>query len=152
MNTFIKYFLFTFVFSSLLTACSKDDNDEDDDYKPTTSVSTNISAPTFAKNLTTTTTSDLSFRCRFDNGGDKTENMSCTVHWRQYSSKQSSTPKASSLSKHESMRQYGSTSKSTTFDKSHTGFTGGTYIYYYFECKNSKKTTKTDVTFTIIKR
>lgn len=39
-----------------------------------------------------------------------------------------------------------------TFDKTHTGFNGGTFVYYYFECRNSKYTTKTNVTYTIVKR
>lgn len=136
--------------SLLVTSCDKDDDNNPVDVieKPTS----RISEPTYDKNLTTTTTSNVSMRCRFNNGGDTWDNMSCTVHWRSYSSKQTKTPKQSDMSKHESMRQYASTSKSTTFDKTHTGLSGGAYIYYYFECRNSKYTTKTNVTYCIVKR
>ena len=136
--------------SFVAASCTKDD-----DYTPDNEVQTptsSISRPTFEKYLTTTTTDQVSLRCRFNNGGDITDNMSCTVHWKQYGSKTSSTPKESDMSKHESMRQYAATSKSTTFDKTHAGFSGGTYIYYYFECKNSKYTTKSEVTYCIVKR
>lgn len=146
----VSLFLLVVGMSFLATSC-----DKDDDYNPNNDVKTpssNISQPTFEKNLTTTTTSDVSMRCRFNNGGDTWYNMTCTVHWRKYSSKPSTTPKASDMSNHESMRQYATTSKSTTFDKTHTGLSGGTYIYYYFECKNSKYTTKTNMTYCIVKR
>ena len=136
--------------SFVAASCTKDD-----DYTPDNEVQTptsSISRPTFEKYLTTTTTDQVSLRCRFNNGGDITDNMSCTVHWKLYGSKPSSTPKESDMSKHESMRQYAATSKSTTFDKTHAGFSGGTYIYYYFECKNSKYTTKSEVTYCIVKR
>lgn len=127
--------------------------DDDEDYTPKQEETTsNLSEPTFAKNLTTTTQSEVSFRSRFDNGGDTYDNMSCVVHYATYSSKQSKTPKTSALSKRESMRVYSSTKHSTTFDKTHTGYSGGTYVYYYFECSNSKYTTKTDVTFCVVKR
>lgn len=36
--------------------------------------------------------------------------------------------------------------------ESHSGLSGGTYIYYYYECRNSKYTTKTDVMWNIVKR
>lgn len=135
----------------MTTSCDKgDDNFNYNDVEETPI--SKVSEPTFSKNLTTTTMSEVSMRCRFSNGGDTWENMSCTVHWRQYGSKQAKMPKAFDMSKHESMRQYDTTSRSTTFDKTHTGFFGGTYVYYYFECINSKYTIKTDVTFCMVKR
>lgn len=138
--------------SFLAISCDKE---EDSNPNPSTNIqhpSSKLSNPSLRMNVTTTTYDDVTFRCSFDNGGDTWENMECTVHWGKYNSKQSKTPKLSDLSHHESMRQYATTSKSTTFDKAHAGFSGGTYIYYYFECKNSKYTTKTDVTYCIIKR
>lgn len=132
------------------TSCEKDEEHTSD--KEVQTPASNISKPTFEKNITTTTTDQVSLRCRFNNGGDTWNNMNCTVHWRKYSSKPSTKPKASEMSNHESMRQYASTSKSTTFDKTHAGFTGGTYVYYYFECRNSKYTTTTDVTYCVVKR
>ena len=115
--------------------------------------SKNISAPKLDKYLTTTDYDGVSFRVRFTNGGDTKDNMKCKVHWARYATKPSKTPKASDMTEHETMRQYGSgTSTKTTFDKSHAGFRGGTYLYYYFECSNSCHTTKTEVTFCVIKR
>lgn len=137
-----------------LLATTSCDKEEDTFYTgPETPEISNLSAPSLDKYLTTTDCDGVSFRVRFTNGGDTNENMSCIVHWRKYASKPSDTPKASDMTEHESMRQYGSSSKTkTTFDKSHAGFTGGTYIYYYFECSNSRHTTKTDVTYCIVKR
>lgn len=78
--------------------------------------------------------------------------MKCVVHWKAYSSKPSTKPKASALTRNETMRVYSSTKRSTTFDKSHAGYNGGTYIYYYFVCSNSKHSVTTDVTYEIVKR
>lgn len=114
--------------------------------------SSSISAPSFEKYLTTTDYDGFSIRMRFDNGGDTRENMSCTVHWKAYSSKPSSTPSKSDLTKNESMRIYGNTLNTTTFDKSHAGYRGGTYIYYCATCSNSKYSVTTPVTFCIVKR
>lgn len=130
-------------------------NKEDDGYGSGNvgqTPATKLSNPTLDSNITTTTTSEVSFRCRFKNGGDTWQNMTCTVHWRQYSSKPSSAPKVSEMTKHETMRQYASTSVSTTFDKTHTGFKGGTYVYYYFECSNSKYKATSNVTYCVVKR
>lgn len=87
--------------SFVAASCAKDDDYTSDKevQKPTSS----ITRPTFEKYLTTTTTDQVSLRCRFNNGGDITDNMSCIVHWKQYASKPSSTPKASDMSTHESM-------------------------------------------------
>lgn len=138
--------------SVAFTSCDKE---EDDTFlsEPETPAVTNLSAPKLDKYLTTTDYDGVSFRVRFTNGGDINENMSCKVHWRRYPSKQSKTPKASDMTEHETMRQYGGGTKTkTTFDKSHAGFSGGTYLYYYFECSNSRHTTKSDVTFCVVKR
>ena len=113
---------------------------------------TRISSPSFEKYLTTTNHDGFSIRMRFDNGGDTRENMSCTVHWRAYGSKPSSTPTISDLTNTESMRIYGNTTGSTTFDKSHAGYRGGTYIYYCATCSNSRYSVTTPVTFCIVKR
>lgn len=113
---------------------------------------TRIEMPSFEKYLTTTDYDGFSIRMRFDNGGDVRENMSCTVHWKAYPSKPSSTPRKSDLTNNESMRIYGNTKGSTTFDKSHAGYRGGTYIYYCATCSNSRYSVTTPVTFCIVKR
>lgn len=111
-----------------------------------------ISLPKFDKYLTTTTTSDCSIRLRFTNGGDDVKNMSCMVYWRRYSTKPSNTPKKSDMNNAELMRVYDYTSTKTTFDKTHSGFNGGNYIYYYAICGNSKGDTETELTYCVIKR
>ncbi len=138
--------------SVAFTSCDKE---EDNTFlsEPEAPAVSNLSAPKLDKYLTTTDYDGVSFRVRFTNGGDTNENMSCKVHWRRYSSKQSKTPKASDMTEHETMRQYGGGTKTkTTFDKSHAGFRGGTYLYYYFECSNSRHTTKSEVTYCVVKR
>lgn len=139
------------LFSSvMIVSCDKDD-DNTIFNEPDTPAASNLSAPKADMYLTTTDYDGVSFRVRFTNGGDITENMSCKVHWRRYSTKQTKTPKASDMTNHESMRQYGGgTSTKTTFDKSHAGISG--YLYYYFECSNSRYTTTTDVTYCVVKR
>lgn len=134
--------------SFVVLSCDKDEpNFEYEDV-----VTSNISLPTFDKYLTTTDTDGFSIRIRFKNGGDNRENMSCQVYWKAYSSKPSSTPTERDLTRSEQMRIYDHTKTKTTFDKSHAGYNGSTYIYYYAVCKNSKGTCKTDITYTIVKR
>lgn len=132
------------------TSCDKDEDTFHDEIEaPTTS---KLSAPKLDKHLTTTDYDGVSFRVRFTNGGDTNENMSCKVHWRKYASKPTKTPNASDMTEHETMRQYAGTKTKMTFDKSHARFSGGTYLYYYYECSNSRHTTKTNVTYCIVKR
>ena len=135
--------------SIAITSCDKENDYLIEDIEHPES---QLAKPEFDKYLTTTTTDIVSLRCRFKNGGDTWNNMKCTVHWRVYSSKPSTTPKASDMTNHESMRQYSTTKLTTTFDKTHAGYSGGNYIYYYFECSNSKYTTKTNITFCVVKR
>lgn len=146
----------------LFCGCSSDD--ENDNYSSSTSTTTQkISAPKFDKYLTTTDTDGFSIRVRFKTGGDKESNLSATVHWKNYSKKPSSTPTKKELTKVESMRQYGSAvyhntgskkgmTESIFFDKSHAGYNGGTYIYYYVECKNSVGSASSTISYTIVKR
>lgn len=148
----IRYLLLSVAIGLLVTTTSCDKEDDALFNEQEMPVESSLSAPELDKYLTTTDYDGVSFRVRFTNGGDTNENMSCRVHWRKYASKQSKTPKTSDMTEHESMRQYGATKTKTTFDKSHAGFSGGTYLYYYFECSNSRHTTKTDVTYCIVKR
>jgi hypothetical protein len=149
-----KYFsiclqvVFLCIFSIVTVGCDKEDKDFEYEDKTTSKVS----APTFDKYLTTTDTDGFSIRLRFTNGGDDRENMSCQVYWKAFSSKPSSTPSERDLTKSEQMRIYNHTKTKTTFDKSHAGYNGGTYIYYYAVCKNSKGSCKTNITYTIVKR
>ena len=134
----------------MFTAISCDKDESDFEYE---NVETNnISIPKFDKYLTSTDKDSFSIRIRFTNGGDNRENMSCQVHWKAYSNKPSLTPSEGDLTMNEQMRVYDHTKTKTTFDKSHAGYNGGTYIYYYAECKNSKGSCKTSITYTIVKR
>ena len=140
--------LFLALSSLFLTSCEKDKLIEDE---MDTEVSS-ITKPIFDKYLVTTTLYDVNLGVRFVNGGDTWENMKCMVHWRKYSSKPSQVPKKSDINKHESMRIYATTKTKTTFMKEHSGFSGGNYIYYYFECENSKYDVETDLEYCIVKR
>ena len=62
-----------------LCSCDKDDDTYTELPQPPAS---KVTQPVFDKNLTTTTREDVSFRYRFKDGGDKLNNISCTVHWR----------------------------------------------------------------------
>ena len=142
-----------FVFFALavlvMTSCEKDELLENDAIEESVS---SVSKPAFDKYLVTTTLYDVNFGARFVNGGDTWENMQCKVHWRKYSSKPAKAPKKSDMDKHETMRIYATTKTKTTFMKEHSGFSGGNYIYYYFECENSKYSVETDVNYCIVKR
>lgn len=148
----IKISVLSIICLFFCVAC--DTNEPSYQYTPSTqnTTSSKISKPTFEKYLTTTTTTGFSIRMRFDNGGDDRSNMSCVVYWKRFTSKPSKTPAKSELANAEDMRIYGSTTKTTTFDKSHEGYNGGNYIYYYTKCSNSKYSTTTNVTYCIIKR
>ena len=142
-----------FVFFALavlvMTSCEKDELLENDAIEESVS---SVSKPAFDKYLVTTTLYDVNLGARFVNGGDSWENMKCKVHWRKYSSKPAKAPKKSDMDKHEIMRIYATTKTKTTFMKEHSGFSGGNYIYYYFECENSKYSVETDVNYCIVKR
>lgn len=150
MKVFKLYF-YIMLIASMFVGCSEDDDERNDNYIPS-EVETDLEEPELDRYLTTTDLDGFSIRARFDNGGDKTENMSCTVYWKAYSSKPSKTPSASELTRVESMRAYASTKTSTTFDKSHAGYGGGTYIYYYMKCQNSRFSCTTPVKYTVITR
>ena len=145
----ILWAVFFALVSLVMTSCEKDNLLEENVIEEHVSF---VSKPTIDKYLVTTTLYDVNLGVRFVNGGDSWENMKCTVHWRKYSSKPTQMPKKSDMNKHESMRIYASTKSKTTFMKEHYGFTGGNYIYYYFECKNSKYITETEVKYCIVKR
>ena len=148
----------------LFCGCSPDDeNDNHSSSTTTTTTTQKISAPKFDKYLTTTDLDGFSIRVRFKTGGDKESNLSATVYWKNYSKKPSSTPTKKELTKIESMRQYGSAvyhntgskkgmTESIFFDKSHAGYNGGTYIYYYVECRNSVGIASSSISYTIVKR
>lgn len=150
--------------AGIISSCDKEDEETT---SSTTNVGVsnkqNITKPTFDSFLTTTDLDGFSIRARFKTGGDSESNMSATVHWSAYSKKPSKTPSKNELEKTESMRQYGSAvyhntgskkgmTESIVFDKSHGGYNGGTYIYYYVECKNSVGTATSSLTYTIVKR
>ncbi len=145
-----------------IISCGKDEPSSSSSSSSSTSKQT-ITSPSFDKFLTTSTTSGFSIRTRFKTGGDKEDNLSATVYWKSYSTKPSKKPSKSDLTKVETMRQYGSATyyktgpkkgmtESIVFDKSHTGYNGGTYIYYYVKCTNSKGSASSSIDYTIVKR
>ena len=156
-----KFWLIPFLFIGLsFSSCGTDDEPSSSSSTSTTSKS--VSKPTFDTFMSTSDKSSFSIRVRFKTGGDKEQNINATVHWAAYSSKPSTTPKKSDLKKVESMRQYGAATyhntgskkgmtESIVFDKSHAGY-GGSYIYYYVECTNSKGTATSSVTYLVTRK
>lgn len=143
------------ILSVTLSACEKDEPKVPS--SSTTTTSKKVTAPSYDANLSTSDLASFSIRVRFKTGGDTEQNLSATVHWQAYSTKPSTKPSKSELTKVETMRQYGSATyhntgskkgmtESIVFDKSHAGY-GGSYIYYYVECKNSKGTASSTVTY-----
>ena len=143
------------------SSCDTDEPDSPSSSTSTTTINQKVTKPSFDKYLSTSDKASFSIRVRFKTGGDRESNLSATVHWKAYSSKQSSTPKKSELNKVESMRQYGAATyhntgskkgmtESIVFDKSHAGYSGS-YIYYYVECHNSVGSAESSVTYMVAK-
>lgn len=162
VNRFIIKAL-SLVLSLAICSCETDEPDAPSNSSSQTNANQKVSQPTFDKFLTTTDTNGFSIRVRFKTGGDKESNLSAKVHWKAYSKKPSSKPSKSDLSKVETMRQYGSAvyyntgpkkgmTESIVFDKSHAGYSSGTYIYYYVECRNSVGSAESSLDYTIVKR
>lgn len=146
-----------------LCSCNPDDETVLSNTDITGTNTSKVTKPTFDKFLSTTDTDGFSIRVRFKTGGDKESNIHATVYWKAYSKKPSSKPSKSELTKVESMRQYGAATyhntgskkgmtESIVFDKSHAGYNGGTYIYYYVECKNSVGSDESSISYEIVKR
>lgn len=163
MKNFFK--IFSLVVASLFLACCEPDEEQIEPITKTEKVSNKpkVTKPSFDKYLTTTDKDGFSIRVRFKTGGDQEGNISATVHWKAYSKKPSSTPSKDELTKVESMRKYGTATyhntgskkgmtESIVFDKTHAGYGGGTYIYYYVECKNSVGTAASSISYTIVPR
>lgn len=157
---FFKICCIIFAFSWL---CSCDHDDEEDFSSNTEINKSKVTKPTFNKFLSTTDTDGFSIRVKFKTGGDKESNIHAAVFWKAYSTKPSTKPAKKDLTKVESMRQYGSATyhntgskkgmtESIVFDKSHAGYSGGTYIYYYVECTNSVGSDESSISYQIVKR
>lgn len=146
----LEKFILTVLFFTTLAVLTSCEKDSDYIYEEESPIS-NVSMPIFVKDITLTTNYEAKFMVRFDNGGDIAENMYCTLYWRPYSKKPNEIPDHDDLYKCDNMRQYARTKKTTTFEETEVGLNEGTFIYYYFECTNSKGTTKTDVMRAIVK-
>lgn len=154
------------IFMVIALLCSSCEPEEPKNPSSSSSSTTNkqtISKPSFDKFLSTSDKASFSIRVRFKTGGDKEQNLSAIVHWKAYTSKPSKTPSKSNLTKIESMRQYGAATyhntgskkgmtESIVFDKSHAGYSGGNYIYYYVECSNSKGSASSSITYMVTPR
>lgn len=162
INRFITLAL-CLLFSIAFWSCETDEPNDPSGSSNQNYPAQKITKPSFDKFLTTSVVDGFSIRVRFKTGGDKESNISATVHWRAYSKKPSSKPTKSDMAKTESMRQYGGAvyhntgpkrgmTESIVFDRSHAGYNGGTYIYYYVECRNSMGSADSSVDYTIVKR
>lgn len=153
--------LFSLMLCFVITSCGEDEPESPSTNPSGTSNTSKVTKPSYDKDLSTSDLASFSIRVRFKTGGDKESNLSAKVHWKAYSSKPSNKPSKSDLTKVESMRQYGGATyhntgskkgmtESIVFDKSHAGY-GGSYIYYYVECENSKGSASSSVTYLIAK-
>ena len=124
----------------------------DSDGNEFTGENRNVDMPSFDKYLTTSDYDGFTIMLRFKNGGDKYENMECELYWRAYAKKPTTPPTEEDMTNTEDMDIYDHNNQKTTFDCSHRGFNGGTYIYYYAVCSNSKGSCKTGLTYEIIPR
>lgn len=147
--------------SGFPSGCSPDDDTSSSGGTPT--FDSNLSKPSFAKFLSMTDFDGFTIMVRFKTGGDSENHLSATVYWKAYAKKPSTTPTKNELTNVESMRQYGTAvyhntgskkgmTESIVFEKSHAGYNGGTYIYYYVECRNSVGSGESPLSYEIVKR
>lgn len=152
INKFLSL-IWLFFAATLLASCGEDEPyvpDRNNDY--VSSTTEKIVKPTFKKDLSAGINDGVKFYCRFDNGNDDSDNMSCIVHWIAYYNKPSSTPTKSDMYYHDNMRLYQQSSSSTVFEKEHAGRKTWGYVYYYFECSNSKGSTETDISHVYVRK
>lgn len=159
MSSKISYIL---ILSILLLSGCTDEPDTNSSSESTSTSNVTVTKPTFDKFLTSTDRDGFDLMVRFKSGDDFYENISGTVYWRAYSSKPSTTPKKSDMNKMETARLYTATyhntgekkgrTASVVLEKAHAGYSGGTYIYYYMECRNSKGKGESEISYTIVKR
>lgn len=151
------------VFCGIVSSCETLDNTSSSSSGMSTVSKPKVTKPSFDKYLSTTDLNGFSIRVRFKTGGDAEDNIDATVHWQNFAKKPSAKPSKGDLKKVESMRQYGvatyhntgprkGMTESIVFDKSHGGYNGGTYIYYYVECRNSVGKAETAVDYVVVKR
>lgn len=146
-----------------ISSCDTDEPEHNSSSTTTPAQNAKVTKPSFDKFMSTSDKDGFSIRVRFKTGGDKETKISAIVHWKAYSTKPSSKPSKGELTKTETMRQHGAATyhntgskkgmtESIVFDKSHAGYNGGTYIYYYAECGNSVGSCETSVDYVIVKR
>lgn len=129
--------------------------DPDDEPKSTTSTSSSSSSksevkPEIAKVSSTATTSDFTVTFRVKSVNTPAVSMNYSGESSKTSSpslKKSTTPKCINIVEMKS-EKYSWYYYTTT----HTGFSGGTYVYYQISVSNSKGSDKSSVGYCIIKR
>jgi len=132
-----------FVYILLLTpliGCNKDDEGESS-YSTSTTEKTEtrkVDKPTITVSTATTTTSDFTVVFKVTSK----EEATVTLHYGT----------TSSCTKSSSCRLYQNGNTIRYYKASHTGFSGGSKVYFYGEATNSGGTSKTSVDYRIIKR
>jgi len=104
-----------------------------------------LSAPEFRSDLSHGDYDGVYFRCRIETGNDDSNNLSCIVHWIRYKEKPTTIPRKRDMVNHEEMRHYSDSRFSVVFDKAHAGPSVRGWLYYYFECTNSKTSSESDI-------
>jgi len=133
-----------------INSCDVDEpsnnSDENASHKSDLSLpESDLSLPEFRSDLSHGDFDGVYFRCRFGNGGDSNDNMSCVVHWIRYTEEPASTPQKHDMDYHEEMRNFKSDRFSIVFEKAHAGKSVRGWLYYYFECTNSKGSTESEI-------
>ncbi len=143
--------------SLAFSACDKDEDEEqveytpgygDDSYGGGGTETPQLTKPEFDKFLSKGGRNEFELAAKFTNGGDDGDNMTCKVHWKAYYPKPDTEPSYYDMEKHETMNVYYAlnTDTKTAFRKFHTGYSRK-YIYHYFECTNSKGTTRSPMSY-----
>ena len=134
----------------IITSCEPDDEPKSTNNNNTTSSSTTEVKPEIAKVSSTSTKSDFTVTFRVKSVKTPTVTMKYGGESSKTSNpslKKSSTPQCVDIVDMKSKKYSWYYYKTT-----HTGFNGGTYVYYQITASNSKGSDKSSIGYCIIKR
>lgn len=132
-----------------ISSCTPDDEPKSDNTSNTSSAPSEVK-PEIAKISSTATTSDFTVTFRVKSVNTPTVSMKYSGESGKTSSpslKKSSTPTCVNIVEMKSEKYSWYYYKTT-----HTGFSGGTYVYYQISASNSKGSDKSSIEYCIIKR
>ena len=145
---YLAILLINLCMAGVFCACGGDDDDDDYAYpnnEESGHSSHNVSRPSISVLTATSTTTE--FTVVFEVRSEE-EPSSVTLHYGRNSSSTSSP----TINKSSSCRLQRKANNTYYYSKTHAGFTGGNYIYFYGEVTNSAGTSKSQTSHVIIKR